>query len=133
MKGRCQNLKNKDFDNYGGRGIKLCEEWQTFEGFKEWAGTRLEDASLSLERREVEGDYCPSNVMLLPTYLQAYNRRNGMNMKTAKQLALAVLEHGKPRGYVMFYMRMFPSLKDYQVKQFVLYSKHIKELSTLEI
>ena len=133
IKARCYNPNNKDYPRYGGRGITMCTEWQEFVDFKSWAGDRFEAPDSSIERIEVNGNYCAGNCMVIPTYLQAYNRRNGMDLHTAVALAKSVLANGKIKGYILFYMSEFPSLKDYQIKQFVLYSKHIDELAKLQV
>ena len=46
MKGRCLNKNYSDYKNYGGRGIKVCKEWLTFENFFEDMGERPENKSL---------------------------------------------------------------------------------------
>lgn len=37
MRQRCNNPKNKAYENYGGRGITICKEWDDFAVFREWA------------------------------------------------------------------------------------------------
>ncbi len=136
MKQRCERVENHDYKNYGGRGIRICEEWQDYAKFKAWAGEQLEDKRMSIERLDSSGDYSPSNCSVLPTHLQAYNRRNGIDFNTAVAFALEVennlLLYGNRRGekgYIMRYMDMF-GLKDYQIYSFVNNSKHTKELAT---
>jgi len=138
IKSRCNSPTNKDYKSYGGRGIRVCKEWEDYETFAKWAEGRFENSEMSIERIDVEGDYESSNCMILPTYLQAYNRRNGIDFKTAVAFAKEIERNLKvfgtrtgERGYIMRYMDKF-NLKDYQVKQFALYSKHTKELATYE-
>ena len=59
MRRRCSNPRRKGYENYGGRGIKVCERWQVFAHFLVDMG----DAPIgkSIERRDVNGDYTPSN------------------------------------------------------------------------
>ena len=60
MRQRCYNENNKSFKDYGGRGIKVCDKWlNNFEAFLEDMGLRPE--GLSLDRKDVNGDYEPSN------------------------------------------------------------------------
>lgn len=59
MKSRCNNPNAKHFDNYGGRGIKVCSRWDEFENFLEDMGTRPE--GMTIERDDPNGDYCKKN------------------------------------------------------------------------
>lgn len=62
MRQRCYNPNFKPaFHRYGGRGIKVCLEWQKYESFREWALTNGWKKGLQLDRIDVDGDYSPSN------------------------------------------------------------------------
>lgn len=61
MKTRCNNPKNKRYMRYGGRGIKICEEWLDFTVFKEWALANQYDDTLTIDRVDNDGNYEPSN------------------------------------------------------------------------
>lgn len=62
MKRRCYNKRNKRYNQYGGRGISVCQEWKdSFENFYQWATNSGYDDSLTLDRVDVNGDYCPKN------------------------------------------------------------------------
>lgn len=74
MKNRCLNPKNTDFHHYGGRGIQVCERWLSFDNFladmgASWSG------GLTIERKNVNGDYDPSNCVWLPAKEQQKNKR----------------------------------------------------------
>lgn len=76
MKSRCNNIKNKRFKDYGGRGIKVCERWNTsFENFYLDMGHRP-SANHTLERKSVHGDYEPANCIWLLRELQSKNKRS---------------------------------------------------------
>ena len=62
MKRRCYNPKCKEFKNYGGRGISICEEWRnSFPLFAEWALLNGYAENLCIERVENNEGYYPEN------------------------------------------------------------------------
>lgn len=76
MRSRCQNPKNISYPNYGGRGIKVCPEWDvSYECFLEDVGRRS-SAQHSLDRLDFDGDYEPGNVRWATSREQSNNRRN---------------------------------------------------------
>lgn len=71
---RCTNPKNYMYACYGGRGIKVCKRWRSFENFCKDMGPRPSRA-YSTERLDVNGDYEPSNCVWLLKTLQPRNTR----------------------------------------------------------
>lgn len=62
MKSRCYNPKNPRYSNYGGRGITVCDEWLSDSTpFIEWALSHNYKKGLTIDRIDVNGNYCPSN------------------------------------------------------------------------
>ena len=76
MKQRCQNPKCKAYPNYGARGIKVCEEWQQFEPFLNWALGNGYEKGLELDRKDNDGNYEPSNCRWITRRQNINNRRN---------------------------------------------------------
>lgn len=61
MRGRCENPNAEAYGDYGARGIFVCQEWQDFEAFRDWAIAHGYADALTIERRDSLGDYTPSN------------------------------------------------------------------------
>lgn len=90
MIARCENSKNASYAVYGWRGIKVCNEWKTFSSFVERANKNGYDDTLSIERKDVNGDYCPDNCTFIRMELQARNRRtNSVDQKMVARIRKA--------------------------------------------
>lgn len=62
MKKRCSNPNVWNYKNYGGRGIKVCDEWiNSFECFRDWAYKNGYDEKLTIDRKDNNGNYEPGN------------------------------------------------------------------------
>ena len=61
MRYRCDNPGAKKYHLYGGKGIRVCDEWQTFVNFRDWALANGYDDSLSIDRVNSDWHYDPSN------------------------------------------------------------------------
>ena len=79
MKSRCSNPVTINFHRYGGRGIKVCDEWEkSYESFRDWALSSGYSDNLSLDRVDNDGDYEPDNCRW------ATRKEQGENMYTAQ-------------------------------------------------
>lgn len=76
MKRRCYNPDDDSWDGYGGRGITVCEEWlNSASSFVEWALDNGWKQGLTLDRKNVNGNYEPSNCCWATWKEQGRNRR----------------------------------------------------------
>lgn len=73
MKNRCEKQNDKRFKNYGGRGIKICKEWQNYDNFHEWAINTGYEEGLTIERKDINGNYEPDNCTWINKEQQADN------------------------------------------------------------
>ena len=73
---RCENPKTEFYPDYGGRGIKVCEEWRNSrETFFNWAIQNGWEEGLTIDRIDNDGNYEPSNCRWVTPIIQSRNRR----------------------------------------------------------
>ena len=82
MKARCYNENNSRYDKYGGRGIKVCDEWRSeYIAFHNWAISHGYKDDLTIDRIDVNGDYSPSNCRWATNEQQCNNRHTNIIIK----------------------------------------------------
>ncbi|EBO9898499.1 hypothetical protein EF72_21415 [Salmonella enterica] len=81
MRQRCANTNHPSFKHYGGRGIRVCRRWaRSFRAFLVDMGARPK--GYSIERIDVNGNYCPENCCWADAYTQSMNRRNSRRVRS---------------------------------------------------
>ena len=74
MKSRCNNKSHKAYKYYGGKGVKVCDEWQDPQAFFDWAIASGYSETLTIDREDSNGDYSPDNCRWVGIEAQAQNR-----------------------------------------------------------
>lgn len=99
MIARCETESRREYKNYGGRGISVCEEWRNdFTSFRDWAVSNGYDPKLPtdkcmLDRIDNDGNYCPSNCRWVTRSEQNRNKRGLEKPRTARPV-LQLDEYG---------------------------------------
>ena len=91
---RCTNPRHCFYEDYGGRGIKVCPEWRSFETFQQWAESAGYADHLTIDRRDNNDGYSPSNCRFVTQTVQVQNRRKQSN-NTSGFIGV----HKTPSGY----------------------------------
>jgi len=92
MRMRCRNPKDHHYKNYGGRGIIICPEWDSYMTFHSWAIDNGWTCELEIDRIDNNGNYCPANVRFVSC---ADNQRNRRDTKLSWEIAAAIRERRK--------------------------------------
>ena len=85
MKERCYSPKHNRYKDYGGRGISICDEWRNdYSAFRKWAMANGYDptaprGACTIDRIDVNGNYCPENSRWIDMKTQAQNKRLQQN------------------------------------------------------
>jgi hypothetical protein len=84
MRQRYNNPKCKDYPHWGGRGIQVCSEWNSFLTFEIWAHSHGYREGLTIERKNVNGNYCPENCTWITQAEQMRNTTRTLNNRCKK-------------------------------------------------
>lgn len=98
MKARCLNPKEKKYPLYGGRGITICIEWLEYSNFKFWALSNGYTNELTIDRKNVNGNYEPFNCVFISNKENAGKDKIVISYKQYKDI-LADIATGTPIKY----------------------------------
>lgn len=80
MVARCSDESDKDYPNYGARGITVCEEWLSYQSFYEWAISNGYEKGLTIDRIDNDFGYSPDNCRFVTIQKQERNKRNNIHV-----------------------------------------------------
>jgi hypothetical protein len=116
IKNRTLNSKHKQYNDYGGRGITICEEWLDIHNFYNWAMSNgyEENRSLSIDRIDNNGNYEPSNCRWTNSTIQSRNQRIPKNNTSGYK---GVSYHKRDNNFkaqiwvnkIHYYLGLFPT------------------------
>ena len=100
MRQRCAKKYRTNYANYGGRGIKVCQEWdKSFSAFMVWAFANGYDDKLSIERNDPNGNYEPGNCRWATPREQSVNQRRTCSVEV-NGVSLTVKEWADKTGII---------------------------------
>jgi hypothetical protein len=108
MKQRCSNPNAISYKYYGAKGITVCDEWcNSFQAFYDWAMANGYSDSLTIDRVDANGDYCPENCRWA-TNAEQQNHTSYNRLYTYKGETLNVMQWAKKAGISanMLYKRL---------------------------
>lgn len=96
MKQRCNNPNHNSYQDYGGRGIEVCDEWLNFIPFRDWSLSNGYLENLQIDRINTKGNYEPSNCRYVTSQI---NNQNQLTTKLTKSLVAEIKALGKTNKY----------------------------------
>lgn len=122
---RCNNSKSEGYPNYGGRGIQICKSWLDFENFFTDMGERPD--GMSLDRVDVNGDYCKDNCRWATPSVQGFNQRTSGNNTSGRTGVSWNKQKLKWDAYIMQNRKKI-NLGRYETKEEAILARELGEL-----
>lgn len=98
MRRRCNGEGTTGYAHYGGRGIRVCAEWDEFPDFEAWALANGYRDDLSIDRIDNDKGYSPDNCRWADALTQSRNRRFCRRTADGRMAIDVAAENGIPRG-----------------------------------
>lgn len=137
MKERCNYPKHKSYRNYGGRGISVCDLWESdFESFYQWAIKNGYKKGMTIDRIDNDGNYSPDNCRWATYKEQCRNKRNSVVMEspTGKMTVAEYCEKTGANPFVIYSRIRRGSSKDEIYKlESIRHSKYGEECSSAKL
>lgn len=97
---RCGDPDHKDFKYWGAKGVRVCDEWlASLQSFYDWAYPQYR-RGLSIERADIDGNYCPENCRWIPKNEQSINRGIFCNNTSGFKGVSFMPARGKYKAYI---------------------------------
>lgn len=133
MVDRCYNHSSSAYQHYGGREIKICQEWMDdFMNFYNWAMANGYKENLTIERVNVNGNYCPENCKWITQNEQMRNRTNTHFVKYRGEimtLSEASRKFNIDRGTIRKYEKIFDGDAEKAIDNILHNSNHIRKIN----
>lgn len=81
---RCTDKNFIGYQYYGGKGIRICKDWEKYEGFYAWGIVGWKEG-LTIEREDCAKGYSPDNCTWVPKYQQAWNKTDSIRLQVGKE------------------------------------------------
>lgn len=120
MLNRCNNPNSTGYENYGGRGIKVCDRWLTFNNFIEDMFPSFQEG-LQLDRTDNDKDYSPDNCKWVTSSQQNKNKRN----KAMKQSDFEGISYYKKWDKWLVIYRFKTQEEAENLAQFIIENYHV--------
>jgi len=105
MRGRCNNPHDAAYGYYGGRGITICQEWNDFKTFFDWAIANGWSPGLFFDRLENDGNYTPANCRFVLVLESNRNKSNTITETQAVEIH-GLLEAGHSIDAIAFFLQV---------------------------
>lgn len=121
MKKRCYNPNDKDYKNYGERGVCICDEWESnFETFQNWALNNGYKENLTIDRIKVDGNYEPCNCRWTSIIEQNNNKRTNRLITVAnKTMTIAMWARERGINVQTVKTRLYSGWSELEALEFV--------------
>lgn len=131
IRARCNNKNNHKYSDYGGRGISICKEWDSYEAFKNWAVSNGYADNLSIDRVDVNGNYEPSNCRWITQKEQMRNTRNN-HLLTYNGETMTMVEWAERCGIKYHTLKQRINKYGWTIERALTTCKHKPELNKYE-